>query len=160
MPEFKYTIGDKRYCQRPLVMGQVDQLLEVLESAPIKNVLSAWDIKKSLGENLYLCLAIVLIEEGKTARRTMDELRALADEIRWSIDPETEVEVIENFFDCNPVARIMERLPELQKGLVKKLLETAFVTPLSASQKETSPGETPSSGDSRPDSAPLTLDIA
>ena len=155
----KYTIGNKAYIQRRLVMGQVDQLLEALEGTSLTGSVNPLDIQKALGDKIYLCMAIVLVEEGKSPKRDIDELRALADEIQWSIHPEQEIEVIENFFDCNPIVSILERLPEIAKGMIMglgSLLGIASGNRSSSSPKETSPEETPSSGAIRSENASPT----
>ncbi len=144
--EFKYTIGGKSYVQRALVMGQVDQLLGILEGINLSGSVNPLDIKKALGEKIYLGLAIILVEEGKTPKRGPDEIGEIADRIQWSILPQQEIEVIENFFDCNPIVSIVERLPEIAKGLITGLLGITSAMRSSSSARATSSGETKSSG--------------
>jgi len=155
----EYKIGNKKYVQRRLVMGQVDQLLDALEGIKLSGSVNPLDIQKALGDKIYLALAIVLVEEGKSPKRDIDELRELASEIQWAILPEQEIEVIENFFDCNPIVSILERLPEIAKGLImglSGLLGIVSATQSSSLPKGTSAEETPSSGVSRSGSASPT----
>jgi len=147
MSEFKYAIGDKIYLQRPLVMGQAEQLMDILEGMEMPKKFSSAALKKVLGEKLYLAMAIALVEEGKSPKRTEEELATLADEIHWTINPDTTIKVIDDFFDCNPAASILQKLTGMAKRLSDKMSEVTSRTPSSFSQKGTLQKETKSSGD-------------
>jgi hypothetical protein len=57
------------------------------------------------------------------------DLDALAAELEFNIDPGTAMQVIEDFFDCNPIASLFERFA----GMTEKF-----------SRKSTGPGPTAS----------------
>ncbi len=151
----KYQIGDKTYLQRPVVMGQLGLLLPLLESIQISETgLQAGNVLAALGRNLTRALAIVLIEEGKSVRDAMSDLDARTEEIQWAMSPEMALEVIEDFFDCNPISSIAQKIT----GAVERIRERAQSQAenrsssdgCSSSPVEISPGKTPFSGNAEP----------
>ena len=152
MEEKRYEIGGKIYIQRPLVLGQVQQLLVMVEGTQIPADANMFGIVTAVGDKLFLALAIVLTEEGKSPRDK--DFPALADEIEFSILPEQTITVIEDFFDCNPLFSILERVA----GMTKKfndLMSIGLRNSAFSSAMETSPGETGSSGE-QPSKMPRT----
>lgn len=118
----KYLIGNKPYLQRPLVMGQLGLLLPLLESVRItESGLQPGNILAALGRNLPRALAVVLIEEGRDVREAMHELDARTEDLQWAMPPETALEVIEDFFDCNPISSIAQRI----RGAAERIQERA-----------------------------------
>jgi len=150
-----YVIGEKKYEQRPLVLGQFRQMMGLLTGVTFNPAAGVTDIIGILGDKLPHALAIVLIPEGSTAKDK--NLVELAAEIEFNILPATIVEVVEGFFDCNPMASFFERLEGMLKSLNGRIPMTTGLKPLSVSSPvETLPAETPSSGDLLPESADLT----
>jgi len=159
MQPCKYTIGDKEYIQRPLVLGQINQLVAVIKNMVIPNDFNIKALIGLLGNRLSTAMAIVLLEveavDGKSKKEISQylcdrELPPIADELEFSIDPETTIQVIEDFFGCNPIASLLERLSGLTEkisGKIKtereKTSSTSSASPLPA---ETSQKETASSG--------------
>lgn len=156
---FTYEIGGKKYFQKPLVMGQVQQLIRLIkdEKTRIPASLTPWSVIEYLGDKLSEGVAIVLREDGKHLKDK--DLTELTKEIQFSIDLETTFKVIEDFFDCNPIVSTIERIGESIKRISEKI-QIGSPRPLSLSAAETSPEETKSSGDSPQENANLTLDIA
>ena len=150
-----YELGEKKFFQKKIVLGQIEQLLDLLQDIAIPATRDPWILKKALGEKIYKALAIVLVEEGKTPRREMEEIDRLSEEIRWNIDPETILQVIEDFFVLNPLSSLLKRL----EGLIEKMskagieIELGSRTLSPSSPEETSPREISSSGDSPLESA-------
>jgi len=154
---FKYTIGDKTFIQKKLVMGQIDQLMTEVREIKFPARFTANEIKEALGDRLYTGLAIILVEEGKSPRREIEEIQKFANELYWAMDPETIIGVIEDFFDCNPIASISERLSGAMSKVTAKLGHGTR-KPASSSPGETSPSETKSSGDIPPQNAsPISI---
>jgi len=151
----KYPVGEKTYIQRPLVLGQVEQLIEHLKGLKFPKTFDLVGIQESLGEKIYLALAIILVEEGKSPKRTLDELETIADEIHWTIRPETVLGVVEDFFELTPLASILQKLSGVMLNITSRL-STGSERPLSSSPRETSPRETISSGDIPPENASLS----
>jgi hypothetical protein len=153
--EKRYEICGKTYVQRPVVLGQFNLLLPVLKGLEISGG-SAVEVAFSLGEGLHKALAVVLIEEGQTVRdacRPECLLEREAD-IQWAIDPEVVVEVIEDFFECNPISSISEKIGNAMSKLNSRLsvipgtlnpLSTDSPKEMSASGMELSGGPGPES---------------
>lgn len=140
---YKYTVGDKIYIQKPLVLGQISQLIECLKGKTIE-----WsgplEMYSQLKDRFPRLLAIVLTEEGKSpGGKDLDTIEV---EVEFSIDLDTTLKVIEDFFDCNPTASLLKKLAGMSTKILRQMPTGSKKSP-SPSQEETSPGETPSSGD-------------
>jgi len=149
---FEYIIGDKKYFQKPLVLGQVQQLIAFIKSKEIQipSILTPWSVIESFGDSLSEAVAIALREENRHLKDK--DVEALAQEIKFSIEPETALKVVEDFFDCNPIVSTLERLA----GSIKRIADRMMIglkKPSSSSAAETSPSETKSSGDLPPENA-------
>lgn len=142
--EEKYTIGDKIYVQKKLVLGQWRELKDALKGIVIAGDLSPVNLLTALGDNLFLVLAIVLTEEGHSPRGK--DLPALADDIEYGITPDTAIEVIADFFDLNPIPLILKNLTELGATIRSRMAEIGSMNSSSPSAAETSQGGTGSSG--------------
>jgi hypothetical protein len=152
---FEYTIDGKKYSQKSLVLGQVQQLIKFLKGKKLPETLTTFQIIDLLGDDLCEGIAIVLKEENRLLKDK--DVTVLAKEIQFSIEPETAFKVVEDFFVCNPVASMLERLA----GSIRKVAEQMMIglkRPSSSSPEETSPAETKSSGDTPQENADLTLD--
>lgn len=154
MEQFKYQIGDKVYIQKPLVMGQTEQLLEELKGITFPTEFNVWSIKEILGEKLYICLAISLLEEGKSPKRTKEDLQIFADDLRWAIDIDTTIKVIQDFFTCNLVAS--QRLNEVMLKIIGSISKTASKNLSASFPEEMLPNGITSSGDILSESVILT----
>ena len=66
--EKTYEIGGKTYTQKPLVLGQVRQLLDLLANVSIPADATAVGLINAIGDKLSLAIAIVLAEPGKSLR--------------------------------------------------------------------------------------------
>ena len=146
---YKYEAAGKTYIQKPLVLGQIKQLIGALGNIEIPGSLEdggyspAW-ILAALGDRLPHVLAVILAEEGKPLMEK--DLPALADEIEVSFDIETTVRVIEDFFVCNPAASILERLTGVMEKVAKSIRPPGSTRSALSSAGETSPSGTQSSG--------------
>jgi hypothetical protein len=143
---FSYEIGGKKYTQQKLVLGQVQQLIALLKSAQIPARLTAWSVIETLGDKLSEGIAIVLREDGKPLKEK--DLPELTKEIQFSIDPETSFEVVEDFFDRNPINLTLERLTGSITRISGKigLNRSSSSSPVATSQSEPkSSGDSPSS---------------
>jgi hypothetical protein len=146
MTEFRYEIDGKKYFQNPLVLGQVQQLIAFIKSKKIQipSILTPWSVIESLGDYLSEGVAIVLREEDRPLKDK--DVEDLAIEIKFSIEPETMFQVVEDFFDCNPIASTLERLAGTINRVVEKM-GIGLKKPSPSSAAETSPGGMVSSGD-------------
>ncbi len=151
MSEYKYEIGDKTYIQKPLVWGQITQLTTLLQDIEIPEDINVQSMVLILGGKLPQALSICLTEEGKSPRDK--DIQKLASEIEYEIEAETTIEVIEDFFDCNPVASILEKLSGMIRKITESISKAGLKKSVSSSQAETSPKEIKSSGDIPPKTA-------
>ncbi len=152
MEERQYEIGGTTYIQRPLVLGQLRQLLKVMEGIYIPSSLDAMGLINAMSGNLPTALAIVLSPRGVAVRDK--DITALTTEIEFAISLEQIVEVVEDFFDCNPLPSLLEKVI-MAAGSITKQLTPAEKSTVSASSSpaETSAAGTGSSGDSHLTSA-------
>jgi hypothetical protein len=142
MPE--YTIEGKIYTQSALVPGQWRQLLNILKDVAVPADASLIQLAVILGDRLPAAFAVVLNPEGVSPRDK--DLRAVADDLEFSLSTETAIQVVEDFFVCNPLSSLLERI-----GGIAGKLTLAGTTPLtglsSSSAGGTSPSGTASSGE-------------
>ncbi len=145
--KFTYTIGGKKYVQRPLVLGQVNQLMQLLKGMVIPERLDIMLLISLMGDRLSKALAIVLIEEDCKSLKDRN-LEALAAEISFNVETETAIKVVEDFFDCNPIASLLEKLSGMTEkiGSMIDKKKTSSAASSSSSPEATSQKETPSSG--------------
>lgn len=140
--EFKYTIGDKTYIQKPLVLGQIMQLIKIIDGLKIPSGINTLGLIAALGDRSPLALAIVLTEEGKSPKDK--DIEAFSKEIQFDIRPEEAIKVVEDFFDCNQVPSLLKSLSDLVGKITAKI---GSKSSLSSSPEETLPKKTKSSGD-------------
>jgi hypothetical protein len=151
--EFKYLIGEKVYIQRPLVLGQIRQLLDVLKGLMIPKDINAFNMIDVFGDKLSGIFAIVLTPEGMQLKdKPLDELSR---EIEFSIEPEMSIEVVGNFFELNPIAYLLERLSGVMLTITGKMTKTGSKNSSASSPEAISPNVIQSSGDSPSENASL-----
>lgn len=143
--EFKYEIGGKTYTQKPLVLGQIRQLMSLMKGIVIPHDIGIPGLISLLGDKLPRAIVIVLCEEGKALKDK--NLEHLESEIEFEISPEQAIQVVEDFFDSNPIVSLLERLKETAGKISEKMKETGLNKSASSSPVEILPSETPSSGD-------------
>ncbi len=140
----QYKIGDKIYIQRPLVIGQVKQLLSVLEGLNIPSDVDVLKLIAILGDRLPDALAVILTPVGTHPKEK--DLKAISDEIAFSLELETAMKVIEDFFVLNPISSLFERLGKMVEA-IQAQFQTPSTSSSASSQVETSQKETQSNGD-------------
>jgi hypothetical protein len=141
-----YEIGDKKYEQRPLVLGQIRQLQEVIQGMRLDPAAGNIGLITALGDKMPQALAVVLIPEGVAPKDK--DLAALAKDIEFTIFPEQIFEVVNDFFTCNPMQSLLERFKEIIGGIKTKIGAVTGSKSFSASSPEaTSLDGKQSSGD-------------
>lgn len=115
--EMKYEISGKSYIQKPLVLLQIIQLLEVLRDTTLVEPPTVENIIASLGDRLPQLLAILLTAEGESLKSK--DLLTLADELEYSVEAEMVFEIIADFFICNQVKLVMMKFA----GMIIKVRE-------------------------------------
>jgi hypothetical protein len=143
----EYTINDKTYVQKPLVLGQVRQLLRILDGVTFPEELSLSSLLDALGDRLYSALAVVITEKGCSPKDK--DLEAMATDLEWAVEMETVLGIVADFFGLNPVSSILEKTGGMIGRLNQQMvaLGPGSMKPSSSSPVETSQSETQSSGD-------------
>ncbi|HBE45742.1 MAG TPA: hypothetical protein DDW17_09975 [Deltaproteobacteria bacterium] len=141
--KYVYEINGKRWIQKPLVIGQVKQLISIIGHLKIPGNIDIPGLIALLGEELPRVIAIILTPEGMSLREK--EIDTLEKELEETLYIETAIQVIEDFFDLNPIALSLERLT----GAIEKIQSQMIQSKSSSvsSQEETSQKETKSNGD-------------
>ena len=143
---FEYKIGGNNYIQKPLVLGQIRQLTNLLQGVLISPNADIMSLVASLGDKLSQAIAISLIPEGVTLRDKDND--AISAEIEFEISPEQAIEVIEDFFSCNPIVSLLKRLDGTAEKIAGQISKgTTLKKSASSSPEATLQKETPSSGD-------------
>jgi hypothetical protein len=153
--KYQYDLGGKRYTQRALVLGQLQLLIDVLKECAIPVGASVLQIVEALGDRLPRALAVVLVPEGVAIKDR--DLEAEISDIINNMDITTAVGVIEDFFSCNPLYSIFDRLIGLQNAFKQRKRdsvpegtpprrEPGLTDSACSSAEETSPKESASSG--------------
>ena len=141
---YEYKIAGKVYIQNPLVLGQIRQLMHLLEGLKIPREIDTLGLIAILGGKISQAIAIVITLEGTSPKEK--DISVFASEIEFELSPDMTMQVIEDFFDCNPIPLILERLGKIAEVIIKKM-QIGSKSSASSSQGETSPKEMPSSGD-------------
>lgn len=128
--EYLYKIGEKEYRMKPLVMGQVRQLLALLKGVEIPESLTVVSLITTLGDKLPEAIAILLIEPDKSLKTK--NVKELTDEIEFELTPTMTMEVIEDFFDCTPIFSILEEMGTRVEKIVGKMKPTGSNESLSS----------------------------
>jgi hypothetical protein len=102
-----YTIDNKTYTQQPLVIGQVARLLAELKGVAITDI-SPLGLIAALGEKLPRLMACVLVPHGVAPQEV--DIDTLADELAYSVDTETALEVLADFLSMADLASLFARL--------------------------------------------------
>jgi hypothetical protein len=143
MKEKKYEIGGKIFIQRPLVLGQWKQIMELIAEMREADPLDIFAHPR--------CIAILLMEKGVSLKEK--NLEASAEFIERNIDAMISLEVVNDFFDLSPVHLFSQKLMEV-RGKIEQM-RPGSIMPASSSQAEISPKGKKSSGGSPPKNAPL-----
>lgn len=122
MQEKTYEINGKKYTQRPLVLGQVRQLLNLLKDTTIPTDAGALALIDALGDKLPNAIAIVLNEDGMSLKNR--DISSLAEEFEFSVTPDVALEVIDHFFVLNPIASLLSRIGNMVEKIGTEMTPT------------------------------------
>lgn len=147
MEPIKYEIDGTVYTQRPLVLGQIGQVVDALRDFTMPARANGVDLVMMLDDKLPGLLAIVLGIEGVPMQNK--DIAALTEELRYSVPTETAIKMVDDFFVCNPIASLAEKMSGWMEILTAWILARYGSTTLSScSAAEISPGAMQSNGDS------------
>ena len=134
MPEAKYTIGEKVYFQRPLLVGQIVPLLDALQGIVFES-LGAMDIIRQLGPKLNEVLAVILIPEGVNIKNR--DISEIEDHLENNLDVITALQIVSDFFAFSPPSLMLKEVSRLidQGTAGLKEMPEISVTPLENSSE-------------------------
>ena len=158
-----YRLGGRVYEQRPLVLGQIRQLEELLQDIPWETTAGAADLLRLLGDKLPLAAAVVLRPKRPWPLCLLYEprrknIRRLAGRLAYDLDLAAGYQVVADFFVCNPVRSFLLRLTGVLQETGAMPPATASPSSAPCSPAATSPGATPCSGDAPRPTADPTCD--
>ena len=147
--QFEYTINGVCYKQAPIVLGQAIQLSKEMKGVE-GNISNLEDFVEVIGDRLPMLMAIVLKPVDESLKDK--NVKKLAGIIADNVDLALTEEIITDFFICNPITLLLERIEkatgaigEIMGSLMLKMLSTSYASSL---QEATLLSETESSGDS------------
>jgi len=128
----EYSIGEKRYSQKKLVLGQARQLLCLMKELGllqgneilIPTQISTKDLVDFLmerGQMLSKWIAIILKEDGvPLAKKDLD---AMTSEIDFSIELEQPMEVIRDFFEFLDLSSLSAKVSGMMEEIDRRMKE-------------------------------------
>jgi hypothetical protein len=119
---YTYTIGSKNYTMKPLVMGQVNQLITLLKDSNIPETGEIMGILLAIGDKLPNAVAIVLHDPDVSLKDK--NVEALANEIAFELSPEMFLQVAEDFFECTPIYSLFKKMGDTAQKIVEKMTQT------------------------------------
>jgi hypothetical protein len=117
--EKTYQIGGETYTQRKLVLGQIQQLLGVIEGIALPADMAPAGLMYALKDRIHEALAIVLREKEKPLKDK--DIAALAETIRFEISPEATLEIIEDFFVFTPISSLLDSMLRVIGTVTEKI---------------------------------------
>ena len=108
MQKKEYDIGGKTYTQGKLVLGQLRQLLPVVSEVSFPERFAVADLVQLMGDRLPDALAVILVEKGKDP--SQKDLAAESAFMSWNVPVGTSIEIMKDFFDCNPPSSLLTML--------------------------------------------------
>lgn len=138
-----YTFEGRAYYQRKLLIGQVRQLVEILQGVRL-DFSNPAALVASLGDRLPRALAVVLTPDG--AHPKDKDIEALAAELAYMLTPEDVMRVVDDFFSLNDPYSFLSRFAETARAVEERLRRraeaTGSMTSSPFSPEGTSPGAT------------------
>jgi len=119
---YSYTIGPKTYTMKPLVMGQLQQLINIIKDVQISDSGNIASLIMDLGDKLPEAIAIVL--HVPDVHLKDKNIKEIANEIAFEMTPELTLEVVEDFFECTPISSLIEKLKGTVEKVTKNLNQT------------------------------------
>lgn len=122
---YSYTINGKNYTQKPLVLGQIIPLFSILQNKDFTD-LSPLALLMTFGESLPRCIAIALVPEGEEI--SARDLDAMEREFANYLSIDTALQIITDFFLCNPISLLSEKFRAMVSGVWSQLPKEARTT--------------------------------
>jgi hypothetical protein len=126
---YTYVIGNKTYTMKPLVMGQLQQLINIIKDVQFSGD-DIMSLMMGLGDRLPEAIAVIL-HEPEVSLKDKD-IKALSLEIAFEMSPEQTLGIVEDFFECTPVSSLVEKIRETVEKVATKMSQTVSGSPTSA----------------------------
>lgn len=152
-----YDIDGRRYEQKKMTWGQTLLVIGILRGADLRPGGGIFGVIEALGPKLPELLAVALVPAGQSPERTPDQLAELRQALE--ANPEVMFEALSDFFDCNPVVSLAEKMAGTIQTIAAVLHPTSpppSRVPSASSPTATSPSAAPSSGAAPRKKAPRT----
>jgi hypothetical protein len=125
---YTYVIGNKTYTMKPLVMGQLQQLINIIKDVQFSGD-DIMSLMMGLGDRLPEAIAVVL-HEPEVSLKDKD-IKALSLELAFEMSPEQTLGIVEDFFECTPVSSLVEKIRETVEKVATKMNQTVSGSPTS-----------------------------
>jgi hypothetical protein len=122
----KYEFGSKVYVQNKLVWGQVKQLASILKDITFEGDITVSYLINLLDDKLMPAVAVVITEEGTSIKNK--DIDKIAEELEETIPVDVVIQVVEDFFTCNPVSSLLEKAGNMMKNLNTNLNQEDLTT--------------------------------
>ncbi len=149
MKKYVYEINGKKWILKPLVIGQVNQLIEITDHLKIPANIGIAGLIALLGKELGKAFAIILTPEGMRLKEK--DIDAIKEELEETVEIETAIKIIEDFFALSPIALVLERLSGIIEKIQGQLIQ--LMNSSASSQEEISQNEMKSNGDTPSENA-------
>ena len=142
-----YQIDGTTFELRPLVYGQWRQLNSIIDGMPLPLELTPRNLIAAFADELHQIMAVILTESGKSPGDK--DLEELAHRLEFAMPEDQVAEVLVNFFECNPIASVLNlinRVVAKLKDVASQIAEMELNKPLSPLAEATGLKEKISSG--------------
>lgn len=119
---YSYTIGSKTYIMKPLVMGQINQLITLLKDVTFPSSGEVLPIITALGDKLPEAVAVVLHDPDVPLKDK--NIKTMAEDIAFEMSPEMFLEVTEDFFECTPISSLFQKMGNTATKIAEKMNQT------------------------------------
>lgn len=119
---YTYVIGNKNYTLKPLVMGQLQQLIAIVKDVQLGDG-SVTSLMMNLGDRLPEAIAIILHEPDVPLKNK--DVKTLASELAFEMSPDQTLQIVEDFFECTPISSLIEKIRGTVEKVAEKLNQTA-----------------------------------
>lgn len=147
---FEYTVGDRVFVQKALVIAQTKMLVNLLRKVEMPEKLDIAVIVEAIAEQASMALAIVLIEKGKETPEDLKnrDLKSMEDYFEFAANTVVIARVVTDFLSCNPVTLVLSLLRSTVLTMysgTQNMIDQAQGKTESQTQMKTSTGLTDSS---------------
>lgn len=121
--QFTYTIDGESFVLKPLVMGQLNQLINLIKDVEFKEDVTIPTIITTLGDKLPEAIAIILHEPEVELQKK--NIKELAERLAFApeMTPELCLQIVEDFFVCTPVSSLLKKVNETVEKVSLKINE-------------------------------------